>query len=43
MVGEVKSKTISAFNQVEVEVEAELGNYNKGLLSLRNLQKIFEN
>ena len=26
VVGEVKSKAISAFNQVEVEVEAEFGN-----------------
>ena len=26
VVGEVKSKVFSAFNQVEVEVEAELGN-----------------
>ena len=28
MVGEVVDKAISAFNQVEVEVEAQLGNFN---------------
>ena len=36
MVGEVKSKTISAFNQVEVEVEAELG---KNLFDKTNKMK----